>query len=438
MPLTVTRSTVHGSRSTVLRRFATVNRRLWTVGLIAVTVAAAAACRQAAAEQPRDPKRLTDIRIARDSELVRQIVPPRTTLSALLGAHNVATQEASALVSAVARHFDLRRFRAGQPYHIERWLDGRIRAFAYEIDGDRRIVAAATEDHSFETAVEAIKKDVTVVTVVGTISRDTPSLIEALDTAGERIELSLALADVFSGEIDFNSDLQPGDSFRLVVERATREGGTFAGYGAIQAAEFVNAGKQLRAVRFAAPGEKPGYYDEQGRSLTRFLLKSPLKFDPRVTSAFSRARRHPVLNYVRAHNGVDYAASTGAPVVAVASGVVTHAGWNGGGGLTVKLRHAGGYETEYLHLSGIAAHVRRGARVGQGELLGRAGATGLVTGPHLHYGMKRNGAYVNPVREHFNMPPGEPISAIHLATFNDQRDRLFALLTDPATRAVND
>jgi murein DD-endopeptidase MepM/ murein hydrolase activator NlpD len=120
--------------------------------------------------------------------------------------------------------------------------------------------------------------------------------------------------------------------------------------------------------------------------------------------------------------------------VSVASGVVAFAGWTSGGGRTVKVRHASGYESEYLHLSAIG--VKRGARVGQGELIGRVGATGLVTGPHLHYGLRRNGAYVNPVREHQNMPPGDPVAGIHLAVFGAERDRLFRALA-ASSRAAN-
>jgi murein DD-endopeptidase MepM/ murein hydrolase activator NlpD len=169
--------------------------------------------------------------------------------------------------------------------------------------------------------------------------------------------------------------------------------------------------------------------------LKRFFLKSPLKFEPRITSSFSRARRHPVLDYTRAHNGVDYAAPPGAPVGSVASGVVTFAGWTRGGGRTVRVRHASGYESEYLHLSAVA--VKAGARIGQGHLVGRVGSTGLATGPHLHYGLRRNGAYVNPVREHQNMPPGEPIAEGHRSFFVEHRDRLFGLLEDSGLRAVN-
>ena len=409
----------------------------WRPFAIILLAFAAAACRPAAAEPTRPAGRSTDIALLSDSEVIRALVPQRTTLSTLLSAHQLVAAEAMAVVQSLAQAIDLRRVRAGQPYRLDRFLDGRIREFEYEIDNDRRVLVRRMEasDPGFVSEVLAIPKRIDQVVVSGKITRETPSIVQALTASGEQIDLSLALADVFSGEIDFNSDLQPGDTFRLLVERATRDDGSFGGYGPILAAEYVNAGRRLQAVRFAAPATKPAYYDADGRSLKRFFLKSPLKFEPRITSSFARARRHPVLNYTRAHNGVDYSAPPGAPVVSVASGVVTFAGWTNGGGRTVKVRHASGYESEYLHLSAIA--VRRGARAGQGELIGRVGATGLVTGPHLHYGLRRNGAYVNPVREHQNMPPGEPVPEIHLALFSVERDRLFRSLA-AASRAAND
>jgi murein DD-endopeptidase MepM/ murein hydrolase activator NlpD len=400
--------------------------------------AASATCRPADAQPSRSPEqRLSDVFLARDSEIIRAVVPQHTTLSAVLHAHKLMAAEAVAIVQSLSQKFDLRRFRAGQPYSIERDSDGRVHAFEYEIDADKRVLVRRTDLESDEFAAELadIPKVIEQVVVEGAITRETPSLTQALDAVGERIDLALALADVFSGEMDFNSDLQPGDTFRLIVERATREDGAFGGYGPVLAAEYVNAGRQLTAVRWAAPDGKPAYYDREGRSLKRFFLKSPLKFEPRITSAFSRARRHPVLNYTRAHNGVDYAAPTGAPVISVASGVVTFAGWTNGGGRTVKIRHSSGYESEYLHLSAVA--VRHGQRVGQGELVGRVGATGLATGPHLHYGLRRNGTYVNPVREHQNMPPGEPVAAVHFALFQAERDRFFSQLSS-STRHADD
>ena len=381
-----------------------------------------------------------DVVLAKDSDLITGVIPARTTIAGLFDNHMIEGREGAQLVSAIGSAIDVRRLRAGQPYSLDRLLDGRVRRFEYEIDNDRRLVVlrASAEGSGatrFIANIDRIPKQATVVAVEGEINRETNSLVASLDKAGERIELALAMADVFSGEIDFNADLQPGDRFRVLVERFTRDG-RLSGYGPILAAEFVNVGRSMKAVRFTPDGGAPGYYDESGRSLKRFFLKSPLKFEPRITSRFSSSRRHPILGYARAHNGVDYHAPTGAPVGSVAPGVVTMAGWTAGGGRTVKVRHSNGYETEYLHLSSIA--VRTGARVGQGDVIGRVGQTGLATGPHLHYGMKKTGRYVNPVIEHRNMPPGEPVAAAYMTIFASERDRHFTLLYRSPLQAANE
>jgi murein DD-endopeptidase MepM/ murein hydrolase activator NlpD len=245
------------------------------------------------------------------------------------------------------------------------------------------------------------------------------------------VDLSIELAAVFSGEIDFNSELQPGDSFRVAFQKITRENGTVS-YGSILAAEFSNDGRRLEAFRFMLPDGKAGYYDANGRSLKRFFLKSPLKFEPRITSRFSYNRRHPVLNVQRAHLGVDYAAPVGAPVVAVSHGVVTRAGFAGDAGRLVSIRHSSGYESLYLHLSSVA--VRAGQHISQGELVGRVGSSGLSTGPHLDYRLRKNGTFVNPIAEHRRMPPGDPIPPALMAAFAAERDKAVALLPPTGSR----
>src|SRR6185312_15007535 len=173
-----------------------------------------------------------------------------------------------------------------------------------EIDGDR-VLRVRREDDDLVAALVSIPKTRRVQAIHGHIGRDTPSLFAAMEAAGETIDLSIALADVFSGDIDFNNDVQPGDQFTLLVEKQYRATGdaAFAGYGPILAAQFDNDGQRVRAVRFTPPGGTPGYYDEHGVSMRRFFLRSPLKFQPVVTSPFSRSRFHPILHKYRAHLG---------------------------------------------------------------------------------------------------------------------------------------
>ena len=380
------------------------------------------------------PRRIADILLPRDSDVISAVVPNGATVAGMLGRHLLPESELSALVQAVTSSFDARRLRAGNIYRVERLFDGRIRSFEYEIDPTRALRASRRDDDIglFTAEVVELPHTATRVVVQGRIDRDASSLSEALEQAGERLDLALALAEVFGGEIDFNSDLQPGDTFRLVVEKSVRDDGQFVGYGPVQAAEFVNDGRALSAVRFAAGDDgKAAYYDTEGRSLQRFFLKSPLKFEPRITSRFSRSRMHPVLRYARAHNGVDYGAPAGAAVGSASSGVVSFAGWTGGGGRTVRVRHASGYESEYMHLSAIASGIRSGTRVQQGELLGNVGSTGLATAPHLHYGLRRDGRYVNPITEHQNLPPGEPVPVARKAAFAAERDLLFGAFRRP-------
>ncbi|MEO7156511.1 MAG: peptidoglycan DD-metalloendopeptidase family protein [Vicinamibacterales bacterium] len=407
------------------------------IGLLGVALSSAFWLVSAA--DPAEVSRLAhDVPLTKDADFLSGFVPARTTLAHLFGNHMIQGTDTQVLVTSIASAIDVRKLRAGQPYSIDRLLDGRVRRFEYEIDADKRLsVARASFDGAprFIATVERIPKQTTVVTIEGDINRETNSLSAAIDKAGERIEVALGLADVFSGEIDFNSDLQPGDHFRVLIERHTRDG-KLSGYGAILAADFLNDRRALKAIRFTPEGGTPAYYDENGLSMKRFFLKSPLKFEPRITSRFSTSRQHPILGYARAHNGVDYYAPAGAPVGSVAPGVVTLAGWTSGGGRTVKVRHPNGYETEYLHLSAIS--VTAGARIGQGDLVGRVGMTGLATGVHLHYGLKKNGSYVNPVPEHRNLPPGDPVPAMFMNVFATERDRYFALLFNPtAARATN-
>jgi murein DD-endopeptidase MepM/ murein hydrolase activator NlpD len=383
------------------------------------------ACR-ADAPPPPTPSLRADIFLAPETELIRDVVPHHTTLDVLLRSHGLAGHAVERVIAAARTVFDPRRLRATQPFSLLRTLEGEIREFEYEID-DAVFLRVERTGAELLAAILPIPRERHEAVVQGSISSAAPSLFQAMDAAGEGPDLSIALAEIFSGEIDFNTELQPNDRFGLAFEKFTRDERP-ATYGDVSAAEFHNDGRVVRAIRFTPPGGKAGYYDERGRSLRRFFLRSPLKFEPRITSGFSRRRFHPVLHTYRAHLGIDYGAPTGAPVVAVSSGTVVSATSDGANGRMVRLRHAGGYETYYLHLSAFAAGIRAGARVSQGQIIGRVGSTGLASGPHLDYRLRKNGTFVNPLAEHRRMPPGEAIPPSARPAFEATRDRALARL----------
>jgi murein DD-endopeptidase MepM/ murein hydrolase activator NlpD len=410
--------------------------RLRTIGHVACGAGAVAVYRawRASGAAPVELPR-TDIALGRDGQWVESRVPRNATLESLLRQQNLSVELTTSLVDAVRGVFNPRDLRANQMFRITRTMDGLFREFRYQIDADRllRVLArpaAADAPANLSAEVVTLPRELELDAVAASITQDSPSLVGAFETAGENIQLALGLAEIFGGEIDFNSELQQGDRIQVLFDRATRNG-DFIGYGDIRAAVLENDGRRITAVRFSGPDGKAGYYDENGRSLKRQFLKSPLPLEPRITSRFSYRRRNPVHGAIRPHLGVDYAAPTGTRVQAVANGVVEFAGFSGEAGRMVRLRHAGGYETSYLHLSALGPGIHPGARVQQGETVGRVGQTGTATGPHLDYRISRNGVFVNPLAELQRMPKGEPIDASSLPEFHKIRD---AVLADLETR----
>jgi murein DD-endopeptidase MepM/ murein hydrolase activator NlpD len=381
-----------------------------------------------------DTARGGDVTLARDSHETLARVPANATLETLLRQNNVSADMTASVVTAVRKVFNPRDLRAGETYQLSHTLDGLFREFRYPIDADRllRVVfldRTADGQPQLDVEVVPVPKTVEMAAVSAEITRDHSSLVGTFDAAGENVQLALQLAEIFGGEVDFNSDLQPGDRLNVLFERVFRNGSA-SGYGGIKAAVLHTGGRDITAVRYLDADGKPGWYDEQGRSLKRQFLRSPLPFEPRVTSRFSYRRLNPVHGDVRAHLGVDYGAPVGTAVMAVASGVVEDAGWSGEAGRMIKLRHSGGYETAYLHLSAFAPGIRVGVRVEQGQLIGRVGMTGSATGPHLDYRIMKNGVHVNPLAELSRMPPGVPIAAQMLPAFTRERDAVLADLHD--------
>lgn len=242
------------------------------------------------------------------------------------------------------------------------------------------------------------------------------SLFGASDAAGIPDTVATQLADIFGGDIDFHRDLRRGDRFAVIYESVNYLGRAVRS-GRILAAEFVNNGKTYRAAWFADPagGENSsGYYTADGKNIRKAFLRSPLEFS-RITSGFTSARFHPVLQKWRAHKGIDYGAPTGTRVKATGNGTVEYVGVQGGYGKVVVLRHQGRYTTLYGHLSGYAAGLRKGSRVSQGDVIGFVGATGLASGPHLHYEFRVNDVHQNPLA--MALPSAPPLMPHQLDQF---------------------
>ena len=329
------------------------------------------------------------------------------------------------LVQTARPLYDLAQLSVGHPFHVTLGPDGVMAAFSYGIDELRTLHVRRNGD-GLEAHLETKSYDTRVETVAGEISS---SLFGAVEEAGESDQLAFDLAAIFEWDVDFNTELQPGDAFKVAVEKMYLDG-RFARYGRILAARLDRGRRVLRAVRFDGP-RRTEYYTPDGVPLRKTFLRSPLKFT-RISSRFSHARLHPILNVVRPHLGVDFAAPTGTPVRAAADGVVVSAGSSGGYGKVVRLRHTRGLETLYGHLSRI--DVRRGQRVEQGERIGAVGMTGLATGPHLDYRTIRSGAFVNPLT--IQPPPAEPVPASARTAFEEVRDRELTLLEPHAAPAA--
>jgi murein DD-endopeptidase MepM/ murein hydrolase activator NlpD len=328
------------------------------------------------------------------------------------------------LVEAARPAYDLARLSVGHRFGLAVAPNGLVAAFTYAIDELRTLRLVRRGDALVPQVLSRSYEQRTEV-LSGQIAS---SLFAAVTEGGEQDQLALDLAEIFAWDVDFNTELQRGDAFRVAAEKLYLDG-RFSRYGRILSAELQRGSRTLRAVRYEGRNG-PGYYAPDGTPLRKAFLRSPLRFS-RITSGFTRRRMHPILGRVTAHLGVDYAAPAGTPVSASADGMVIAAGWQGGFGNTVRLRHANGYQTLYGHLSRL--RVRVGQRVAQGDVLGSVGSTGLSTGPHLDYRMARNGTWLNPLTA--QLPPAEPLAEAERAAFVQVRDRVLALL-DGARRPV--
>jgi len=319
------------------------------------------------------------------------LVKKGDSLYIALAGFGIGDREIDAITRAIRPVYDLRRIRPGQTIkvNLEEGSD-RIDRMVYEIDLLNRLMVERSED-AFSVVKEEVALDRELAHHSGTIS---DSLYESGVRAGVPIEVIMNLADIFAWDLDFGTDIHPGDQFSLIFEVYKKDGETVR-TGRVLAAEMVNRGSAYRAFYFSPPEGRGDYYGENGRSLRKAFLKSPLRYRY-ISSGYATRRLHPILKVNRPHLGIDFAAPHGTPVRAASDGVVSFVGWKGGNGKTVIIRHPNGYKTLYGHLASFWPGIKKGKRVKQEDFIAKVGSTGLSTGPHLHYTLIKDGKAINP------------------------------------------
>ena len=352
------------------------------------------------------------------------------TLIGLFKRVGISDAAATEIVRAASSSSIEPRFlRAGMPVDFtadSAGVEPRELVFHLGID---RLLRMRRSEQGWVGVEERLPWTTDTVVVGGTIKS---SLYQAMEAgaaqyfpARAKDELSWALADIFEYRVDMSRDLQVGDEFRALVERSVGPGGVTR-VGKVLAASFKLSGSEVAAVLFDSRSASPQYYDATGRSLRAAFLRAPLEFR-RISSNFG-LRRHPILGRLKAHKGTDYAASSGTPVRAIGDAVVTRAGWGGGYGNVLELRHRNGYVTRYGHLRGFAKGIRPGVRVNISQTVAYVGSTGMSTAPHLHFEVLIGGVQRDS-RVALKSVAGDPILRVERAEFEQRRERLLASLS---------
>ena len=341
----------------------------------------------------------------------------------ILQREGVDHQAAYQFFTDVKPVYNLRKIIAGQKYTLFLSPPGKeIKKFRYEINANQYLKVFKDErNNCFSGKIITIPYEGRKELIEGVISY---SLFDSILDCGERAELADILASLYEYDVDFNRDIRPNDSFSVIVEKKYLEG-KFVRYGHVVAAEFINRGKVIQVVRYTDPEGQTAYYHPDGRSVRKMFLRCPLPF-MRITSRYGN-RRHPVLGFSARHNGIDFGAPVGTKIRASASGVIRRIGCNRGRGRYITIRHPNRYISHYYHLSRVAKKIRAGVKVEQGQIIGYVGCTGLCTGPHLHYGIQKNGRFINPLR--LKSPTKKPVKKIYLEDFKHYAARCFFVIS---------
>jgi murein DD-endopeptidase MepM/ murein hydrolase activator NlpD len=363
---------------------------------------------------------------------IRGTMEHRDTVATALTRLGIDPPQAFRVVNSLRGKLDFRTCRQGERFEILRAPTGQVERFIYR---KSPLVSYRVERREGKLVSRKVTETAErKVVPIGT--RVKGPLYTTFDRAGESPQLVTMFVDIFAWDIDFFIDVHPGDTIRLLVEKFTFNG-EFVRYGRILAAEYNGDIGVYRAFWYETDDGKVDYFDENGDSLRKAFLKSPLKFT-NISSGFGK-RVHPVLGFSKMHLGVDLAAPRGTPIWAPGDGRVKVAGRRGVSGKLIILRHAQGYETIFAHLHTIAPGIRKGARVRQKQAIGTVGSTGRSTGPHLHYGMKIKGKHVNPFTQRF--PPATPVPRSELKTYKrviaPLLERLDQVTLPPTTHAAS-
>jgi murein DD-endopeptidase MepM/ murein hydrolase activator NlpD len=304
----------------------------------------------------------------------------------------LARGEVYASVAAMDKVFSFRRLRAGHRWEVDLASDGTLAGFRIRLSA-LDVYRLAKKKEGFVAEREEVEVRTEQAQFAGEVKS---SLWQAVKEVRADASLIPLLTEVFEWDIDFNTDTRSGDRFAVVVDKLFVED-QFVRFGDVRAAAYEGAmAGAHRVITWTGADGRSGLYDPEGGSVKKAFLKSPLKFT-RISSGFTQKRFHPILHRMKAHLGVDYAAPRGTPVRSIGDGKVTFAGWKGGNGKLVSVLHENGYKSHYAHLSSIRKGIRQGTTVTQRELIGRVGATGLATGPHLHFGMSKGAQFINPL-----------------------------------------
>jgi len=351
---------------------------------------------------------------------VKGVIPSGSSLYDILVENGVSPSSVVELSRAFRGKINFRRLRPGEKYRFLVSQEGRLVEFEYHRSPEE-VYLARKDGKRWKVETVPVELEKLTVMVKGEIES---SLYESVIKLGESPELAYLFADIFAWDIDFRTYPRKGDKFKILVDKYYLDG-RFLRYGTIKGAQYQRGNQIHTAILYEDPQGNCDYYTPEGRSLRRAFLKSPLKYT-RISSGYSLRRFHPILHIWRPHRGIDYAAPYGTPVWAVADGVVIYRGWLGQAGRVVRIRHPNGYISSYGHLSRWARGIRKGVKVKQKQVIGYVGTSGLATGPHLDFRMKKNGRFVNPLR--LPSPRGKRLPAKLMPEFERVKAQVLAKL----------